>query len=661
VRASKTKILFNAYNIATREIPRTVQWYYYFSRTGQYCKVFKKIKALSLELIIKNDRNSAVTAGFNLGSRMAEAEPPDGEFLPVLDPLTIDCIIGENVALVVRGRKVQSIDDIGFVTRLQKIDLSGNSISHLPPTIGFLENLIELSLGSNQICETPTELELLSALEVLDFGNNQLMEFPPICKLPHLRSVNLAQNQIEILPESISQMGKLEYLNMSGNLLASLSSNFGQGLYRLEKAYFARNQIYYLPETLDQATTLKDVDLAKNMLNNLPHIVSNMINLEVLNLDENFLVELPDLSKLTHLKKLSVSGNQLIVAPHLENTQLSLTYMNLAKNKIFSLPVNFPPRSLQILQLEANQLVGGANLAFMNSRHLRSLDLSANVIESLSQHIGYMTELSYLYLSHNQLVEIPYSISQLKLIRVLQLNGNMLTQLGPWIGEFKHLKLLNLSNNRLTNLPEELGNLRSLTQLDVSYNQLNYLPSSILQLRKLGQLLATDNPLQFIPQIQTLPLIVVNLQNTSLPRNLSRLFLTGSGNAKIAAISPHGTGIQLRNILEDIQFTVDYSGRNLSTLSNDLLFEIQRNESITTLDLSKNRLHYLPSALGDCEHLKLLRYGNNPLSTIPGNCKQSWIKLKSYLQSIKSSITSWNRCKLMLVGQEGVGKVSSKF
>lgn len=70
------------------------------------------------------------------------------------------------------------------------------------------------------------------------------------------------------------------------------------------------------------------------------------------------------------------------------------------------------------------------------------------------------------------------------------------------------------------------------------------------------------------------------------------------------------------------------------------------------LDLSNNLLKNLPCTLKNFE----VKIDGNPLSLIPDSARLSWNKIKIYLDSVSNRATRWSECKLLLVGQEGVGK-----
>ena len=75
------------------------------------------------------------------------------------------------------------------------------------------------------------------------------------------------------------------------------------------------------------------------------------------------------------------------------------------------------------------------------------------------------------------------------------------------------------------------------------------------------------------------------------------------------------------------------------------------------LDLSNNLLTSLPCTLRKSD----VKIDGNSLSLIPESARGSWAKIRTYLDSVSDRATRWSECKLLLVGQEGVGKTYVSF
>ena len=68
--------------------------------------------------------------------------------------------------------------EIGELSNLTHLNLSGNSLSKLPSEIWKLSNLLVLNLSRNQLENLPSEINNLINLAALDISNNKLAELP---------------------------------------------------------------------------------------------------------------------------------------------------------------------------------------------------------------------------------------------------------------------------------------------------------------------------------------------------------------------------------------------------------------------------------------------------------------------------------------------------
>lgn len=70
------------------------------------------------------------------------------------------------------------LDDIGFLSRLERLYLAGNRLSVLPVSIGQLSALQVLDASANVLTILPNELGQCTSLVKLDLSKNRLAELP---------------------------------------------------------------------------------------------------------------------------------------------------------------------------------------------------------------------------------------------------------------------------------------------------------------------------------------------------------------------------------------------------------------------------------------------------------------------------------------------------
>ncbi|GMG55752.1 unnamed protein product [Ambrosiozyma monospora] len=105
-----------------------------------------------------------------------------------------------------------------------------------------------------------------------------------------------------------------------------------------------------------------------------------------------------------------------------------------------------------------------------NTQLWTGLDLSGQLIMTLSSKLFSYSFLRRLYLNGNNLKVIPPQISSLKTLRVLDLSSNNLTELPKEIGMLYNLKYLYVFDNNISDISYDFGNLYQLDFLGIEGN-----------------------------------------------------------------------------------------------------------------------------------------------------------------------------------------------
>lgn len=115
--------------------------------------------------------------------------------------------------------------------------------------------------------------------------------WPPFLRLePTIEEVYLAQNRFETLPVVVLNLPNLRVLNASENQITVLPSTLSH-LSRLERLYLAKNRLRALPWGLENLHRLQVVDLSHNELTEVPLEFLELPRLERLDLRGNPLSE----------------------------------------------------------------------------------------------------------------------------------------------------------------------------------------------------------------------------------------------------------------------------------------------------------------------------------------------------------------------------------
>ena len=105
-----------------------------------------------------------------------------------------------------------------------------------------------------------------------------------------------------------------------------------------------------------------------------------------------------------------------------------------------------------------------------NTQLWTGLDLSGQMMMSISDKLFRYAFLRRLYVNGNNIVNIPKSIGSLKSLRVLDFSANKITTLPSELGMLFNLRYLYLFDNDIKEIPDQFGNLVSLEFLGIEGN-----------------------------------------------------------------------------------------------------------------------------------------------------------------------------------------------
>lgn len=148
----------------------------------------------------------------------------------------------------------------------------------------------------------------------LQISDIKLVRFDPqILLLKNLRTLNLANNCIEKIPQALGQM-RLTEIDLSGNALQNhqwewLREHAIQS--SLQSLNISSNNLTYFPTNLIYCRVLIRLDLQINHLQKLPFAVWKMSRLRILNLARNQLASIPESMTRMKLDQLDLSENKL--------------------------------------------------------------------------------------------------------------------------------------------------------------------------------------------------------------------------------------------------------------------------------------------------------------------------------------------------------------
>jgi Leucine-rich repeat (LRR) protein len=251
-------------------------------------------------------------------------------------------------------------ESIGGLTALQGLSVTENELTTLPDSIGQLPALLMLSFNNNpNLAVLPNWIGRLAKLKKLTQASlNELslknlhqtaiddyvMKDDFIERItyflndPDKSDLDLSQLYLNELPDIFMHSSfkeRLVNLNLTENRLTTLPNSIG-GLAALKTLNLNDNKLTMLPECISELTQLHSLDLWGNGLNALPESMNTLTSLERLNLGYNYLTALPEsIGELTALHYLDLSENQLTILPEsMDRLTIEPNNLNLSGNFI---------------------------------------------------------------------------------------------------------------------------------------------------------------------------------------------------------------------------------------------------------------------------------------------------------------------------------------
>lgn len=224
----------------------------------------------------------------------------------------------------------------GHHKHLETLDISGSRMVSLQASIGQFRRLRNLFGTENALTSLPNELE----------------------QCVSLTSLELAENDLPAIPDCVFRCPKLESIGLSWNSITQFSDGVALCRDRLEDLDLSNNQITILPDTIGDYSALCSLNLSSNALTSIPSSIGRCQCLRELIISETLLTTLPSRSGNAlhfNISILAIAGLSICLS-RWDNFQ-SLTSLDAAANFLTALPEWIGNlHELRILSLGHNRL-----------------------------------------------------------------------------------------------------------------------------------------------------------------------------------------------------------------------------------------------------------------------------------------------------------------
>ncbi|CCG81983.1 Predicted protein [Taphrina deformans PYCC 5710] len=280
---------------------------------------------------------------------------------------------------------------------------------------------------------------------VIDFSMDSAPSWYDYADLTY---VNIADNELEEIDESlIDIIGSVATIDLHNNHLAKL------------------------PQSLLELSQLTTLNLSDNKLTtDILNLITLLPTLTELNLSRNKLggILSSKLSKLDQLSRLDLSDNELEAIDYSLTGCTKLQHLNLSGNQLTRLQVSQLSQQTGLVELDAsrNKISPALIDTTLTFPRLSILNLSHNKIRELQDdsHVLSLPNLTTLSLMQNQLTSIDTILDESKNLINLNIEGNNFTTLPNRLFSLQTLRFVDISDNRLEVIPHEIGFMENLSQ-----------------------------------------------------------------------------------------------------------------------------------------------------------------------------------------------------
>lgn len=321
---------------------------------------------------------------------------------------------------------------------IRSLTLKYNQFKTVDASISFYPSLITLDMSSNKIDTLPDKVFLAQkALEDLNLCDNNIKEVSDgvFIGLQNLKRLNLRKNNIRTITKTFKMLKRLEFLDLSENVISSIGYTAFKNLVNLKVLYLQHNYLDLVPsKAVSEPINLVELDLSGNNIRVISSFaLPSLASLVILNLAHNKIMEIDEegFHGLNNLEDMHLEDNKLDKVP----TNALCGLINLKKIVLGQNPLKeireralSGNQNLQLLNIshcqQMNEIKAGA---FTSNHHLRTVVISDNPdLEHIdSKAFSRDIKVTSLDLRRNRLSSLSEHLLDWSYVKILQLSENL--------------------------------------------------------------------------------------------------------------------------------------------------------------------------------------------------------------------------------------------
>jgi len=312
----------------------------------------------------------------------------------------------------------------------------------LDERIGCYVSLRTLRVKRCKLTKLPWTIILneLTSLVILDVSDNDFDAFHLECMPASLSTLDISRNKISTLTfasrhndqhhDQLIDLPNLTHFDANSNQLTQLPPNIHAPI--LQHLFLSQNKLVTLSKPTTTTTTTSSSSSSSSSTTSKTLLDSCVDNLQTLYAPENCLRYSPNLERHSKLTVVELRMNQLTTPPAIHG---NLIRLDLNNNKIESLeglyPIldKYPTAKFDVTADEITSDMYKGNIegtwfrTNMKELHLQTNCLTPTIHDAT---LSVMTKLKFIDVSHNDLDKVPIVLGYLPDVRRISLDGNPL-------------------------------------------------------------------------------------------------------------------------------------------------------------------------------------------------------------------------------------------